>query len=305
MTRSGLQFFTVCGLRVCTDEPLGDLPMSVAPPGAADLRIEWRGTVPERPGDAPLAFTTTIGTSRLAVYRVDGGTLWEYPDDTRIWLSGTFDCIRCGYPSHYVVADVATYLLGPLLGFVLRQRAVPTLHASTVRIGEGSLAIAGPAGAGKSTLAAALVGRGHRLVAEDVSAIRDVDGRRPVVLAGVPFIKLWPDSALAHGSLPLLTPNWDKHYLVAPTGNADATLSAVLFLELGAAIAVRRLSPREALVSLLDNVYVAYALSAEQRRDDLAAFAALAETVPMFALARTEDPTQLEALCDAVETTLQ
>ncbi len=60
--------------------------------------------------------------------------------------------------------DVATYLLGPVMGFVLRRRGVLALHASAVCIGGQAVALCGESQAGKSTIAAALA----RVAAVDI-----------------------------------------------------------------------------------------------------------------------------------------
>src|SRR5260370_15625224 len=46
--------------------------------------------------------------------------------------------------------DVATYLLGPVMGFILRRRSVMALHASAVRIGGQAVVLCGGSQAGKS-----------------------------------------------------------------------------------------------------------------------------------------------------------
>ena len=65
---------------------------------------------------------------------------------TKLWAS---------WPSHSSVEEAATYLLGPVLGLLLRFRGVTCLHASAVAIGDSVIAFVGAEGAGKSTTAAA------------------------------------------------------------------------------------------------------------------------------------------------------
>src|SRR5207237_7475894 len=59
-------------------------------------------------------------------------------------------------------------LLGPVLGTLCHQHGRFPLHAACIRIGDRAIALSGHTGVGKSTLAAALVRRGHPLVADDV-----------------------------------------------------------------------------------------------------------------------------------------
>jgi hypothetical protein len=86
------------------------------------------------------------------------------------------------------------WLLGPVLGILCNQRGLFPLHASCVRIAGNAVALTGRPGAGKSTLAAALVQRGHGLVSDDVCAIDLVASGGPMVLPSFPRLKLWEDA---------------------------------------------------------------------------------------------------------------
>lgn len=80
------------------------------------------------------------------------------------------------------------------LGAVLHQRHRLVLHASGVLVGSHALLLAGPPGAGKSTLAAALATLGNKVLCDDVALIAFRRGR-PIVPWGLPAIRLQPDSA--------------------------------------------------------------------------------------------------------------
>ncbi len=94
-------------------------------------------------------------------------------------------------------------LLGPSLGIALIQRGELVLHASAVEVEGRAVAFVGPRGHGKSTMAAAMVARGHHLVSDDVLTVdfRSEPGR-PHVVPGYPQVKLWPDAAEALGYEP-------------------------------------------------------------------------------------------------------
>lgn len=59
-----------------------------------------------------------------------------------------------------VLEDAALYLLGPVIGFMLRLRGITCLHASGVVVDGQAFALTGPSGAGKSTLAASFAAAG-------------------------------------------------------------------------------------------------------------------------------------------------
>jgi hypothetical protein len=89
------------------------------------------------------------------------------------------------------------WLLGAVLGMLCHQRGLFPLHAACIRVGDQAVALCGRTGAGKSTLAAALVRRGHALIADDVCVIDEEAPEGPVVLPSFPRLKLWEDTLQA------------------------------------------------------------------------------------------------------------
>jgi hypothetical protein len=91
------------------------------------------------------------------------------------------------------------------LSMLSSARGYVTLHAAgVVRDGVG-VALLGPAGAGKSTLAMACARRGFGVVAEDAVFVRDA--RRRVELWGLPWIqRLLPDARQHFAELGVLEP---------------------------------------------------------------------------------------------------
>src|SRR5689334_9586394 len=85
-------------------------------------------------------------------------------------------------------------LLGPAFGLLLHQRGFLVIHGSVVERAGAAIAFLGKNGWGKSTIAAALHGKGYNLVTDDVAAIR-LTGDGPTVIPGFPQVKLWPEAA--------------------------------------------------------------------------------------------------------------
>ncbi len=98
-------------------------------------------------------------------------------------------------------------LLDQALPMVLSLRGVPTLHASTVVTSKGVCAFLGPAGAGKSTLAASFSRSGYPTLGDDCMAISEADGFN--VIPAYPGLRLWTDSAES------LTADWSNAPVVA------------------------------------------------------------------------------------------
>lgn len=126
--------------------------------------------------------------------------------------------VRCG--SEIVVdphpqapmADVRLYLLGTALGMLCHQRGMVPLHANAIDVAGTGVAFAGPAGAGKSTLAAGLNHRGHRVLSDDLCVL-SFDGERILVWPGLPQFRLCPDALEAFGH--------DRAKLKPATGNRE------------------------------------------------------------------------------------
>ncbi len=103
--------------------------------------------------------------------------------------------------------DPSWIVQGWAVTLAMLQRGELSLHASTVRIGDEVVAIAGRRGAGKSTTSLALTARGHQLLVDDTTLLRLVDGQAFIT----PYarnVHLLPDTAEALGldfdELPLL-----------------------------------------------------------------------------------------------------
>ncbi|MBF0498127.1 MAG: hypothetical protein HQK58_16380 [Deltaproteobacteria bacterium] len=94
---------------------------------------------------------------------------------------------------------IRLYLLGSAFGALLFQRGLVPFHGSALDINGRAVVIAGRSAAGKSTLAAVLCRRGHRLLADDVCVFQLDAGGRPFVLPAYPRLKLWADVVDALG----------------------------------------------------------------------------------------------------------
>lgn len=88
---------------------------------------------------------------------------------------------------------LAVFLMGSCMGAILHQRGLLPIHGSCVTDGGRSVLITGDSGAGKSTLAAEFLANGWKLLTDDVSVIKDIEGT-PVVQSSYPSQKLWQDS---------------------------------------------------------------------------------------------------------------
>lgn len=221
----------------------------------------------------------------------------------RIWIDN---------PRQYPADYLATYLLGPVLGFVQRLRGTVCLHASAVRIGSSAFLLAGPGGYGKSTTAAALIRHGCAVLTEDVAPIIEDCGRF-LVQSGYPSLRLCPDSVQAlYGApdaLPRLTPLWDKcgmplHPARDEFHSGTTPISTIYILgersSAPAAPFIETLPPAEALRWLIGNTYNSYALTPAMRATEFDLLGRLVRNIPVRRVIPHTDFTALTRLCAAL-----
>jgi len=208
--------------------------------------------------------------------------------------------------------DLAIYLLGPVMGFVLRRRRVLALHASAVSIGGLAVALCGESQAGKSTTAAALALRGIPVLCEDITPIIEEHGKFQVE-SGYPRVCLWPDAVEkllgASDSLPRLTPSWEKLFLPLDGRNAkfEAKRQVVSAVYLFAprvtepdAPRIELLNAREAILELVQNTYMNWLLDRSQRAAEFDALGKLVAQVPIRRIVPHLDPGRIGTLCELV-----
>lgn len=269
-------------------------------------------------GDKP-AFTSSIrsqsGEPVLRIWHVGNSSLLrlEYIDGTKFWLDRTGREVWATWPDTSSREDTATYLLGPVLGFLLRLRGVTCLHASAVALGGAAVAFVGAEGAGKSTTAAALARRGHAAISDDIVALDEREGSF-FVYPAYPYLSLWPDSVgILYGpdqTLPSFSANYDKRQLLLAENRLNfevrpLPLRAIYLLgersSDDAAPFVETLSPRESLIALLAESYATNLIDADMHAKELESLGRLLAAVPVRRLRPHKDAARIDRLCEIIE----
>jgi hypothetical protein len=317
--------YSLYGLTLQADRPLPGLlaaPAGLAPDvrvwftAPADLR-EWAW------GEEELWYTSPVADEShepaLKVWKAAGRDCVRmlYSDGTEFIVARPGTEIRAAWPREATLEDTATYLLGPVLGYVLRLRGVTCLHASAVAVADQAIAFLGPRGSGKSTTAAAFATLGYPVLSDDVVALRE-EGDGLAVQPGYAHLRLWPDAVRClYGSpdvLPRLTPAdgasawWDKRGL-------DLLGSSYQFqrhpLPLAAVYLLGDSSPGEefsivgcppshpTLMALVANTYVNYLLDSAMRSRELPLLGRLINRVPLRQVTNPRN-LGLSRLCELV-----
>jgi hypothetical protein len=306
---------SIYGLGIITNRIIPGVPASTI--ASEDLRISF-GSLPAwlQQLDAAQAeacyvadYKSECGEPALRVFRLLEGKYFrfDYADQTQFVIDRSGKEIWAEWSSPLTLEDTATYLLGPVLGFVMLLRGIVCLHASAIAIGNKAIALLGPAGSGKSTTAAAFAERGYSVLAEDVVTL---DDRRDqfLVRPGYPCIRLWPPAVKAlYGSethLPKLTPNWDKCYLDLTERFHEEPLPLAAIYQLGErhhdSPHVEALDRSEALMVLVANTYATKLMDKQMRAREFELLTRVVGNIPVRHITPHADPARITELCDRI-----
>jgi hypothetical protein len=237
---------------------------------------------------------------------------FAYGDGTEFVIDRGGTSVQGTWCGGATVEDTATYLLGPILAFVLRRRGLVPVHASAVELDGTAVLFAGPSGAGKSTTAAAFALGGWPVLTDDLAVVVP-RGDGMEVVPSYPRVRLWDDSVrglLGRSELlPLLTPTWEKRYLPLGTEGAEFTrrplpLRAIFLLrerdDSARAPRIEEVPPLAAFPEIMVNLLATRDLPDESAEVDFRFSSRLVKCVPVFALTAHADPARLGELCRRV-----
>lgn len=259
-------------------------------------------------------YSDECGNPVLRVFRLREGEYYRfcYADQTEFVINRAATEIWSVWREPLTLEDATTYLLGPIMGFVMRLRGMVCLHASAIAIDNSAIAVVGPMGSGKSTTAAAFSKQGFSILAEDVVTL---DDRRDhfLIRPAYPCIRLWPASVNAlYGSesyLPKLTPNWNKCYLDLTERPRQfqreaLPLAAIYVLserrDDADAPFVDSVDRAEGLMSLVANTYATKLMDKQMRAREFELLSRVLKNVPLRRVTPHSDPARVWELCDRI-----
>lgn len=183
-------------------------------------------------------------------------------------------------------ALIRLYVEGMMMAILLHQRGYYVLHASVVQMGDRAVAFLGHIGAGKSTMALALQGQGHQLIADDNAAI-DLSGAESLVTPAFPRVKIYPAVAAALGITdealsPLHATQVKKtRFVEGRFPVSPVPLDRIYVLSRDADPGIQQLSAGESFIELIRNsVPTRWGLAGGPAR--MKTSAALARRVPVY-----------------------
>lgn len=274
--------YDVFGLRIRSEIELPEL-FPAHGDGKADVTISL-GAVPDAEEGA------WPGT-------VDGSLLLAVADVARYAVTGGNSIVvdpLAGVPER----NVKLFLLGSVFGALLIQRGLLPLHANAVEIGGRAVAFMGPSGEGKSTLAAWLHDRGHRIIADDVCVIGFGGDGRAYVAPGLPRLRLWADALERSGRE---TRNYERSYVgeaeeeekfdvplgEARTARSRLPLAGLYLLDRGTEFSIDRLQGVEATDVVFSNTYRGgFIIPSNAQREHWSSCVRLVRSVPVSRFTR-------------------
>jgi hypothetical protein len=204
-----------------------------------------------------------------------------------------------------------THMLGQALSFALVRQGFDPLHATVVSVDGGAVAFLGDSGYGKSTLAAAFVSAGDRLVTDDLLVVTDAAAGL-IAHPGPPRLKLYPQALRrvlpqARGTtLITATPK-----LMVPLSTTQVTGRAVPLRALYvlsppsvsmpvSRVTIRRLSQRAACLALIRNTFNTVIVDPDRLSRQFALAARVAGAVPVKSVSYPRTFREIGAVRDAI-----
>jgi hypothetical protein len=170
--------------------------------------------------------------------------------------------------------DVRSYLMGNLFAVLCHQRGLLPLHASAIATARGAVAFLGASGAGKSSIAAFLARRGHRILADDICLVDPAARHDQRVLPVAPWLKLWSATLDAMGEssrgLSRIFTDDEKYRYTLEAPEAPTALAELILLERAdgqTEASFERLTPVHALHAMLDLTYQSWLVRATGRTE--------------------------------------
>ena len=283
------------GLAIASALELPEWEAFASEPQQADVEIVISDEpCPDCPTDGSVAVGETL---RFAVKGIGG---WQIEGGRKITL----------HPSLTAAPpELRLFTLGSAWGGLGYQRGFAMWHGSAVLRDGRAILFCGDAGAGKSTMAGAMLARGASLVADDLSRIEPADGA-VLIHPSAARIKLWREAIdyLGWEDRKVQRDYYreDKFHCSAPdnsAGEGPISLAAIVTLEDGEEVRLEKLSGAAAVEAALKHtMYRPEMIDALGKWAEQGALGArIAANCSVYRLTRPKDFESLSRACEAAE----
>lgn len=247
---------------------------------------------------ALLADTGPVGNGRMIEFSIGNVGAWSVTEGREIAIQPCRDADE---------GELRLFTLGSAWGALGYQRGLALLHGSAVEIDGRAMLFCGVQGRGKSTMAAAMVSRGHRLLVDDLSRVDlPQSDEPPMLFPSGPRLKLWQDAIDRFG--------WQRQVLARDHFRAEkyhlavnelvlpepVPLAAIIFLEWGDELQLERFHGARAVgaaiaaCSYRPEMLAVMGLEAQQA----ALLARIVAATSTFRFARPRDLERLDMACE-------
>jgi hypothetical protein len=305
--REAVFVYYLYGLRLRSEWPL---PYSRTPTAVlADVRLN-RGCTSDFADAVKGVQAETEHRCTCGVPLADGQTYLRWPDRFEFLVSADGRTIVARPFRHGSREAFHTYLLGQVLSFALIKQGFDPIHSTVVLVDGVGVAFLADSGYGKSSLSAAFVQAGHRLLTDDLLVISEQSAGF-IGYPGPPRIKLFPHMArtvlrssatgtrISNATLKLLIPLSERQ-----TVESAVPLGAAYVLSRPATdrtrLSIKRLSKRRACLELLRNTFNRSVTDPIRLARQFALVTKVAGTVPVNLLAYPRCIQRLPAVRQAI-----
>jgi hypothetical protein len=203
------------------------------------------------------------------------------------------------------LSEESLWLNGSVYAAIASLNALLPLHASAVAVGEAVFAFAGPAGAGKSTLIAALGDHGFPMFCDDTLVLDLSDPGHILCLPGHKRLKLSAEALELTGARgeEKVSEVVDKYYACPAAGEVDRPLSLhqLIFLVESSNLSIEPVRGAERFRLIQDEHYTARLFASARQFDRRRQFEHLVMLARQISMSRFLRPRDRSCFAEGVE----
>lgn len=198
-------------------------------------------------------------------------------------------------------------IFGYGLAILLHQRGLFVLHANAVEMNGGAVLFLGSNGVGKSTTTITLVKNGYNLLSDDMLILNLERDNDPVVLSGLPQIKLWPEVIHKVNENPeemfKINLNTEKRYYqnISNFSNESQPIKVIYLIEEGNETMITDIDSQSSLMALIRGSYCLGLFDRKELYENFKDCSKIAKNVPVKLLKAKHSFEDLPKLVSIIE----